>query len=296
MLNQPTRGQFVHGFFIARAIDSVGSKHRYNRDRQTVIAKSNTMDESQDINHILVDWKFDPFKINVRKIALADREVLQMRIDLGILQLETVDRPDGQRPGDFSTYYHFMRNESLTRGEDFVFNEEQCLQIDREFVQFYNRRVCWLQLKEFAKAVRDADHTLALMDLCEVHSPDESWTVSHEQYRPFVIYHRTQAAALDKLEIDSFEEESKKPQNAERAIEEINSGLEQLRIIFQKYDAVENFEEDELVTRLTDFRESLRNRYDVGRTLEEQLNDAVSNEQYERAAEIRDRIRRRGKS
>ena len=252
------------------------------------------MENSQDINHILKDWKFDPFKINVRKIILPDREVLQMRIDLGVLQLETKDRPDGQRPGEFSTYYHFMQNEALTRGEDFVFSEEQCLQIDREFVQFYNRRVCWLQLKEFAKAVNDADHTLALMDLCEVHSPDESWTVSHEQYRPFVIYHRTQAAALDKLEIDSFEEKSDKPQNAENAIEEINSGLEKLRIIFQKYDASENFEDDELVSRLSEFRESLRKQYHVGRTLEEQLNDAVSNEQYEKAAEIRDLIQRRG--
>ena len=254
------------------------------------------MDQSQDINHILADWQFDPFKINVRKISLADREVLQMRIDLGVLQLEIADRPDGQRPGDFSTYYHFMQNESLSQGQDFVFSEEQCLQIDREFVQFYNRRVCWLQLKEFARAVRDADHTLALMDLCERHSPDESWTVSHEQYRPFVIYHRTQAAALDKLEIDNFDEQSEKPQNAENAIEEINTGLDQLRTIFRKYDADENFDEDELVTRLSDFRESLRKRYDVGRTLEEQLNDAVSNEQYEKAAEIRDLIRRRGNS
>ena len=27
--------------------------------------------------------------------------------------------------------------------------EEQCQEVDREFVQFYHRRVCWLTLREY---------------------------------------------------------------------------------------------------------------------------------------------------
>ena len=43
-------------------------------------------------------------------------------------------------------------------------SEEQCVELDCEFVQYYHRRMCWLALRDFALAVIDADHTLAMMD------------------------------------------------------------------------------------------------------------------------------------
>ena len=132
--------------------------------------------------------------------------------------------------------------------------------------------------------MRDADHTLGLMDFCKSHSPDEQWTISHEQYRPFVLYHRTKAAALNCMEDDD---------GAESAIEKINGGLEQMRQLFNEYDADEQFDEDELVQRLTEFRETLREKYSVGRTLREKLDDAIASEQYELAAELRDLLARR---
>jgi len=249
------------------------------------------MDLSRDISDILIEWEFDPFQVNVRKIELPDRMVLQMRIDLGVLQLEIEGRPDGKKPGGEKTLYHHLVSEAAKNTKDFTLDDDQCLQIDREFVQFYNRRVCWLQLKEFGRAVNDADHTLALMDFCESFSSDEQWTISHEQYRPFVVYHRTQAAALEILRRSESDEE--KASSAEDAIHEINTGLDRLKTVFSKYGAVEQFEEDELVKRLSEFRESLREKYAVGKTLDEQLLEAVSNEQYEKAAQIRDLIKRR---
>ena len=65
------------------------------------------------------------------------------------------------------------------------------------------------------------------------------------------------------------------------------------RAMFVEYEAEERFEEDELVTRLVELRESLRDHYTVGRTLDEQLTDAVAREQYELAAQIRDKISKR---
>ena len=66
--------------------------------------------------------------------------------------------------------------------------------------------MCWLKLREYHNAVSDADHTLCLMDFCGKHSPDDDWTHSHEQYRPFVLFQRTQAAALSALEQHGPEE------------------------------------------------------------------------------------------
>jgi hypothetical protein len=249
------------------------------------------MERKQDIDEILKQWPFDPQSVNVRMLESAQRRVLQMRVDMGILQLETDGRPDGNRFQGATTYFEFLKRKSTQTETEFELDEDSCLEIDREFVQFYHRRVCWLQLKEFKLAVRDADHTLGLMDFCKEHSPDEQWTISHEQYRPFVLYHRTQAAAL--AHINGEEDDEENPDMAELAIEEVNEGLLKLHELFLEYDAEEQFDEDELVQRLTEFREGLREKYDVGLTLKEQLEKAVADEDYERAAQIRDELSKR---
>ncbi|MEL7336363.1 MAG: UvrB/UvrC motif-containing protein, partial [Planctomycetota bacterium] len=113
-------------------------------------------------------------------------------------------------------------------------------------------------------------------------------TESHEQYRPFVLFHRTQAQALAALEEKETEEEG-----AEDAISAISTGLDELKAFFEKHEAEEYFESDELVRRLIDLRESLRNEYSVGRTLHERLAEAVEQEQYELAAQLRDQLAKR---
>jgi hypothetical protein len=241
------------------------------------------MSRKQSIEQILKDWPYDPETVNVRVIRADDgREVLQMRIDMGLLQLETTGRPDGDHPNGHETYYDYLVSRAF-QDEDFALSDEECLAVDREFVQFYHRRICWLTLRKYARAVADADHTLNLMDFCASHSSDEDWTMSHEQYRPFVLFHRIQAAALEQLDRES----------AEAAVHTINVGLEQLQDLFAQHEAEEMFEDSELAVRLSELRESLRDQYQVGRTLEEQLQDAVAREQYELAAQIRDELVRR---
>ena len=233
------------------------------------------------IDDILHNWEFDPHGVNARMLQGNDgRDVIQMRVDMGVLQLETSGRPDGTRPKGAETYYDYLLSRSMRSGPEFVLDEDQCSEVDREFVQFYHRRICWLQLKEFALAVRDADHSLGLMDFYSKHSPDEQWTMTHEQYRPFVLFHRTQAAALA-------------TSDAEAAINQINSGLEKMQDLFTSLDAEYDFEDDEIVQRLVETREQLRERFAVDRTLREQLDDAVSSEQYELAAKLRDKLQQR---
>jgi protein-arginine kinase activator protein McsA len=49
-----------------------------------------------------------------------------------------------------------------------------------------------------------------------------------------------------------------------------------------------------MVERLIEFRETLRDKFAVGRTLQEQLADAIAAEEYERAARLRDVLNQRG--
>lgn len=239
------------------------------------------MPRPQHIDDLLRAWPYDPDGIQVRKIPGYDgREVLQVRIDLGVLQLETEGRPDGTRPHGKESFYDHLVELAFHRGDEFELSDEQCYEVDREFVQFYHRRHCWLRLREFRRAIQDSDHTLQMMDFCLAHSSDEEWTLSHEQYRPFVLFDRTQAAAMEALE----------QRGAEKAVAEIDAGLEAIRLVFADHDAEEHYADHELVVRLKELQEAMRDQYDDNSRLRKELNDAIAAEDYERAAKLRDQL------
>ncbi|MEZ6101964.1 MAG: UvrB/UvrC motif-containing protein [Pirellulaceae bacterium] len=238
------------------------------------------------LDDLLRDWPYEPDTVSVRLVECADgRDVIQMRIEMGILQLEATGRPDGIRPQGRATYLEYLHDLEADEGDAFPLDDEQCQECDREFVQFYHRRVCWLALQEYERAIKDADHTLALMDMCSRHSPSEEWTLSHEQYRPFVLYHRIQADAMANL----------LNEDAEAAIQAINRGLDDIRRFFTTHEIEDRFDDDDLVRRLIELRESLREQFDVGKTLQEQLAEAIADEQYELAARLRDELRNNDK-
>lgn len=241
----------------------------------------------QDIDAALQGWEYTPGAVQARLIRASDgRQVIQMRVDLGLLQIEIAGRPDGTKPHGCPTYFDYLKGQARSAdkaGQSFVLSEEQCQEADREFVEFYHRRVCWLTLHDYAKAMEDADHTLAFMDFVKDHSPDEEYTLAHEQYRGFVIFQRTQAAAAL----------AAAGGNAEAAIDEVRHGLDKLRAFFTSYDLEEQMEDHGMVQQLRKMERSLRETHKIEETLEEQLERAVANEQYEVAAKLRDALRQR---
>lgn len=252
--------------------DQYNTEHRDSEHRDT---------DHSDIDAILRKWKFESGELSARMIEAGDgRDVIQMRIDMGVLQFEVSRRPDGRQPGGAETYFDLLLSMAIHSGDDFVLTEEQCTEVDREFVQFYQRRLCWLALREFDRAVGDADHSLSLMDFVRDHSPDKEWTMSHEQYRPFIVFQRAQAAALGELE----------QSRPEAAIAQVDEGINLLREFFAEEGLGEHSDEDELVGQLVELKDSLRDRYSVDRSLTERLADAIAAEDYELAALLRDEI------
>jgi hypothetical protein len=201
--------------------------------------------------------------------------------------MEVSGRPDGSRPGGHSTCLDWLHALMVEEGDDFALDGRRCLEIDREFVQFFHRRVAWLALRRFDRAIADADHTLALMDFSSAHAPDVDWAEMHEQYRPFVLFHRTQAAALRELEGDG-------PQVA---VVEIDAGVEAIRQALRAADdeelSEEDLDSDELIVKLQEMKTAITDQYHVEPSLREQLAAAIAAEQYERAAQLRDQIGRR---
>ena len=205
---------------------------------------------------------------------------------MGVLQMEVVGRPDGETPHGRPTYLEWITEQTAGRTEPLVLTDQQRFEIDREFLQFYHRRICCLALRLFDRAVADADHTLALMDFVAANTPSSSGPLSHEQYRPFVWFHRIQAAVMSALERSG----------PAAAVEELDLGLARLRRVFEAMESTEVFDENELVVQLLELKDSLRKEYRLGPSLAEQLSEAVANEEYERAARLRDEIARRSPS
>ena len=64
---------------------------------------------SKDITPILAGWDYDPDELQVRIVAGDDgRDKIQMRIDLGLIQMELTAGPTAQRPDGFESLldYH----------------------------------------------------------------------------------------------------------------------------------------------------------------------------------------------
>jgi UvrB/UvrC motif-containing protein len=240
---------------------------------------------SQDIDKALQGWEFKPGVVQARLVQARDgRQVIQMRLDLGVMQMETSGRPDGARPHGCASYFEYLKQQARVAdraGQSLTLSEEQCQEADREFVQFYHRRISWLALHNYARVVADADHTLGFMDFVRDHSPTEEYTQAHEQYRGFVLFHRTQAAAA----VDN--------KDPEAAIDELSIGLRKIQAFFAEHEAEEQMEENVMVQQLRKMEQALREQHGIEATLREQLEQAVRNEEYEAAARIRDALRRR---
>ncbi len=107
-------------------------------------------DRPQHLYFLFEDWPYEFGEVAARIVRGADgRDVLQLRVEMGVLQMEVAGRPDGSRPGGYQTCADWLQAKFAEEGEAFKLDERRCLEIDREFVQFFHRRVAWLALREF---------------------------------------------------------------------------------------------------------------------------------------------------
>ncbi len=154
---------------------------------------------NEDIGTILKGWKFTPGDLGVRKITGLDgKSKIQIRMDLGLMQLEWNGRPDADRPEGFSTLleYYQDRRKVGAPSSSFILSRADCWALAQEAMQYYWRRISFFELKEYKNAEEDAMHNISILDMClEYAEHDEDRQVA-EQYRPFVTAHCVQARAL----------------------------------------------------------------------------------------------------
>src|SRR3954468_24073053 len=183
---------------------------------------------SLDLNTILNDWPYESGTVKVRKITGLDgREKLQLRVDLGVLQMEITGRPDGRRPHNCESLLEYHRKRaarSESKGDAYELTAEQCAELQQEGIQYYHRYLSLFQINDFAGVVRDTQRNLDLFDFVVAHTDREevSWTL--QQFRPYVLMMNTRARASIYLAQGKFME----------GMDQIEQGRDAILEFFQK--------------------------------------------------------------
>src|SRR5712692_7343392 len=240
-----------------------------------------------DLNTLLRDWPHEPGAIKVRKIVGLDgREKLQLRIDLGVLQMEMTGRPDGARPHGCESLlaYHQQRaGRAVQRGENYGLTPEQCAELQQEGIQYYHRYLSLFQINDFAGVVRDTQRNLDLFDFVIGHTDREELSWSLQQFRPYVLMMNTRARASILLGEGKFAE----------AMLEIQRGREAISDFFQRSNFPELAAKSSEIAFLDEWLEEVRAKRPLSKLeiMQREMETAIASELYERAAELRDAIK-----
>jgi hypothetical protein len=249
---------------------------------------------SNDISAVLDGWDYEPGTINVRKIiGLDGRPRLQMRLDLGLLQMEAEGRPDGQHPFGCESLLEYheqqLHEHSERNGTDLGFHltPVQCQALREESLMYYNRYLSYFVLGEYAGVARDTARNLRVLDLCGKYAIDERDQLILEQYRPYIIMMHTRALAA--IEKDNG--------NYAFALELIKQGLQDIRRFFIRFKQPKAYRRANEVRILRRFGKEISEHLpaDPMRNLQRDLQKALKEERYEDAARLRDEIEKRQK-
>ncbi|MBA3830898.1 MAG: UvrB/UvrC motif-containing protein [Chthoniobacterales bacterium] len=243
---------------------------------------------SLDLNSLLNDWPHENGSIKVRKVpGLDGREKLQLRIDLGLLQMEMEGRPDGQRPHNCESLlvYHQRRAARAgERGEEYELTPEQCGELQQEGVQYYHRYLSLFQIDDFEGVIRDTQRNLDLFSFIDENTERDDLVWTFQQFRPYVLMMNTRAKVSILLADGQFGD----------AIRAIEAGRDRISEFFQQSTFPEMEAKSSEIAFLDEWLEEVRAKRPLSKLeiMEREMERAIAGERYERAAELRDAIRK----
>ncbi|MDR3635077.1 MAG: UvrB/UvrC motif-containing protein [Isosphaeraceae bacterium] len=243
---------------------------------------------SKDITSILAGWDFDPDDVQVRIVAGDDGdEKIQMRVDLGLIQMEISGRPDGTRPGGQESLLDEFEEKARAEeavGEDFAIESATCAALMREGVQYYHRYLAAFHLQRYDLVARDTARNLRLFAFVVRYAKRQKDKVQFDQYRPYVTMMNIRARALQALAREDHR----------KALALIDEGIAGIRQFLRDYDQADREAECGELGFLLRWRRDVESERPNGpiERLEQQLELAVAREAFEEAARLRDQIRR----
>ncbi len=241
-----------------------------------------------DLSELLRSWPYDPDN-NLRIVQADDgREVLQVRLPLGLEQLEMEGRPDGLRPhGRDSALDHQLACLAQAKAEgklsSFKVDAENCEELFNEGTLYYLRYLHCFQLKRWKITARDTARNLKLFDFLHRYAEREEDRENLEKWRPYVVRMNAVARAMIELENNDYAQ----------AITIVREAAQTIESLPEMAEETFKFERNRSLTALRELAvqiEKTRPLSELER-LEKELRRAIDKQEFEHAAGLRDRIR-----
>ncbi|HEV2209362.1 MAG TPA: UvrB/UvrC motif-containing protein [Verrucomicrobiae bacterium] len=244
-----------------------------------------------DISHLLEQWEYQAGQVVVRRFKAKDgTDKIQLRVDLGLLQMNAEGRPDGKRPFGYNSlfeyhqarlYKHLAAHEGSAEG--FKLKAEDCGKLQLEVLQYHHRYICLLQLEDHTGVIRDAERNLAVFDFVEKHAEADELTWALRQFQPQLLMILTRARGAQAL----------KAEDHTLAIRLVEEGLDQIRAFYRETMGNDAPDQSGEVLSLEEWLGEIRAKRPLSRRerLERALHEAVNKEDYERAAKVRDQLK-----
>lgn len=280
---------------------------------------------NRDLTDLLNEWPFQPGQLNVRLVEGNDGEPrIQVRLDLGLLQMHVSGRPDGLRPFGYPSLleYHEARIDGIEPGEsladlgpdlsdlpnhdhphDHPHDPHHDPHHDPSREQ--QRRIALSEAE--CRALREEatqyyHRYMALLALQDFPGVVRDTT---RNLRVIDLCARNAAADSDRDELEPFRpyimmiraramaSQALKEGESKAAVLAIDEGLDALRQHFEYTGEPERFENSNEVQLLRGMRMSLLPRLPVSQRTElrQRLQEALASENYELAAILRDELR-----
>jgi hypothetical protein len=238
-----------------------------------------------DLGPILQRWRYNPNEINVRLILGIDgKKKVQMRLDLGVIQMELDGRPDGRRPYRCDSYlsYYEKKSHTHTGKKPFDLSPLDCFHLQQEAIQFYHRYLALMKLSDYQRVLRDTERNLHVIDFVTRYAENEDLIWSFEQYRAYILMMNCRAHVCVSLEKSDYE----------KALKNISDGIKAIQDFYQKH--TDRFGDEQFeVEFLKQMAKEIRHRKPLSEQerLSKELDVAIRFEDYEKAALLRDQIK-----
>jgi len=263
---------------------------------------------SHDIDPILREWPYLPDEITVRVIHGDDgRKKIQLRLDLGVLQMEFDGRPDGRQIHGAESWfgYHQRRQQDHDAanpdGAPYLLEPEDCAELLREGVQYYHRYICFWHLGLYELCARDTERNLRLFAFVRGHARNERDKLRFDQWRPYVTMMHARAVATPLAELEQWD----------AVANVLDAGIRGIERFLEEYNQADQAANVGELTFLRRWKEEIAAKIqgqggqaaeastvlaptptDRVADLRAQITLAVAEERYEEAAMLRDELQR----
>ncbi|MBN2544466.1 MAG: UvrB/UvrC motif-containing protein [Spirochaetes bacterium] len=238
-----------------------------------------------DISKILNDWMFEPGN-NIRFIKGDDsREIMQIRLPLGIEQYELNGRPDGKKPFNkesYLKYYNDKINTANAKNKKIELSNKDFQILRNESLLYYYRYLILFQLGEYLRTISDTEHNLKICEIVNKHYNNENKNLLL-QYLPYILRINKISQAMTFLQ----NKEISKARNL------LKDSIDEIKKIQKINTDVFEYEINRSLKHMTEILKNIKSQFPEEKDiLEEELKRAIELEDYKWAAEIRDKIKK----